>query len=250
MILGTGIGRKSIRDFVYKGTTYHEVGKYCSVLFLPLFPLGKMLLKEAGNLSWEELKPGNKERERVLENTGGFGSFGLSFFWGWAIPIVMYVSVWLALEEQMGHTQRVNFQYSEEDQALMKWGESMHDRLADPHIGDYLIMKFPHEEPPYVLYKIQEISNDSIYCHSSKIGWKKLEYLRAALADSSQEREKNFWYKEIVFPYSIAELESLYLLPDSLVNKGKGKIIEPFRYEAPSIPAAGEKVSQKSLGKR
>jgi hypothetical protein len=241
MILGTGIGRKSIREFAQGSQRYHEVGKFFSFFFLPLFPLGKMLLKQVGEAQWQELRHDSAEYQRIQEATGGFGRFGLSFFWGWGIPLVMALSVFMALEDEIRAPRKVNFQFSPEDEAMMEWGKEMHNRLADPHVGDYYIMKFPEEEPAYVLYKVQEVSNDSIYCYSSKIGWMELEFLHAAIADSSHEKQRNFWYKEVVFPFSVAELESLYLLPDSLVVRGKGKIIEPLRYEAPSVPAAGDK---------
>lgn len=248
MIFGTGIGRKSIREFTKGSARYHEVGKFFSFFFLPLLPLGKMLLKQVGSGKWQEIKHSEPEYKQIMEATGGFGKFDISFFWGWAIPIVMFTAVFFALEEEMRQPRKVNFQFTPEDEEMIKWGEEMHARLADPRVGDYYIMKFPNEEPPYVLYKIQEVSNDSIYCYSSKIGWMDLEFLHAALADSSHEKQRNFWYKDVVFPFAVNELESLYLLPDSLVVKGKGKIIEPLRPEAPSLPAAGDKSQPVSQG--
>ena len=234
-----GLNSRTISTFRDGDTKYTVTGRYFHIFWLAVFPIGKKLISEGPDGAFE-YNLDDPEVQRMVEQAGGKTNYGPMFFLFWIVGIIV-VGAWQGYKffNNRSQPEYVYEPDTEEEYVPPASSDPEMDEIDkanfvlinDPQVGDYWIMKFPEEDFPFVVYRIQRLVGDSIYCWSSNSGYAEGTEASAAIRGRVWEEKEDYWYEKFEFGYHQDELKDLYYTNDENASEVKGILFYPFRLE-------------------
>lgn len=233
-----GTGSRTISTFQDGDQKFTLTGRYFHLFWMAVFPIGKKLYSEGPEGTFE-YDLDNPQVMQLMENHQAKSGYGAMFFLFWIVAMclgLLYGGYKLlnkpkTYDYSEYETLNEEVVTSEADPEMDEIDKKNFVLINDAQPGDYWIMKFPAEDPPFIVYRIDEVNGSSIVTTSANFGYDEGTGASAAIREQVWNEKENYWNEEKDYVYEKDELKSLYYTSDDEADPVKGILFYPFRLE-------------------